>query len=243
MSACVNHVCLCDYFTKWMSNIRLKCNGSKAEVMVLPSLHMTRMIDCTSFAIGDVDAQPAVSIRNLGAIFNQRFTFTDHIASCVNSANFHIRNIGWIRKYLTTDATKMYVHALVTSRLDFSNALLYGLPKSSLARLQKVQDSAAILVFRTRKFSSITPVLCDLHWLPVEQRITFKILLLTFKALNGLIDPSYLSELISPRSQTRTLSFWYQPIFCRDRTADFPHGQSKKVLVGSNCVVKSNCWQ
>ena len=93
---------------------------------------------------------------------------------------------------------------MVWSPLDFSNALLYGLPKSSLSRLQKVQNTAATLVFRTRKFSSITPVLCDLHWLPVEQRITFKILLLTFEALNGLA-PSYLSNLISHRSHTRTL--------------------------------------
>ena len=66
-----------------------------------------------------------------------------------------------------------------------------------------MQNTAATLVSRTREFSSITPVLCDLHWLPVEQRITFKILL-TFKALNGLA-PSYLSELISLHSPTRTL--------------------------------------
>ena len=114
-------------------------------------------------------------------------------------------------------------------------------PNLHCVQNKQVQNTAARLVSRTRRFPCITPVLCDLHWLPVEQRIIFKILL-TFKALDGLA-PSYLSELISPRSQTRTLSFWYQPIFCRDRTADFPHGQSKKVLVGSNCVVKSNCWQ
>ena len=88
MSACVNDV------TKWMSDNCLKCNGSKTEVMVISSRHMARMIDCTSFAFGDFDVQPTVSVRNLGAIYDQRFTFTDHIASCVKSANFHIRNIG-----------------------------------------------------------------------------------------------------------------------------------------------------
>ena len=70
---------------------------------------------------------------------------------------------------------------LWTLFVHLSNALLYGLPKSSLFSLQKVQNTAARLVSRTRKFSSINPVLCDLHWLPVEQRITSKILLLTFK--------------------------------------------------------------
>ena len=104
----------------------LKCNGSKTEVIVISSRHMAKMIDCTSFAIGDVDVQPAVSVRNLGAIFDQHFTFTDHIASCVKSANFPIHKFGKIRVCLTTEATKMYEHALVTSRLDFFNALLYG---------------------------------------------------------------------------------------------------------------------
>ena len=100
----------------------------------------------------------------------------------------------------------------VTSRLEFSNALLYGLPESSLFRLQKVQNTAARLVSRTRKFSPITPLLCDLHWLPVQQRITFKILLLTFNALNGFAL-SYLSELVSLRSHTRTLKSSFRQEF------------------------------
>ena len=66
--------------------------------MVVSSRHMARMIDCTSFAIGNVAVQPAVLTRNFGAILDQCFTFTDHIASCVKSAIFHIRNIGKIRK-------------------------------------------------------------------------------------------------------------------------------------------------
>ena len=103
---------------------------------------------------------------------------------------FHIRNVGKIRKYIYTEATKLYVHVLVTTCLDFSNALLYDLPKSSLSRLQKVQNTAARFVSRTPKFSTIIRVFCDVHWLPAAHRITFKIrALLTFKALTVSLLP------------------------------------------------------
>ena len=95
-----------------------------------------------------------------------------------------------------------FVHAYVTSRLDSCNAILYGLPDKELAKLQRMQNTAARVITRTRKYDHITPVLQDLHWLPVKQRIIYKILLLTFKSLSGTA-PIYISELITrhkPRS-------------------------------------------
>ena len=81
----------------------------------------------------------------------------------------------------------------MTSRLDYCNGLLYGLPKELTNRLQGVLNTAARLVTLTRKYDNITPVLKELHWLPVQFRTTYKILLQVFKALNGLA-PQYLSE-------------------------------------------------
>ena len=84
----------------------------------------------------------------------------------------------------------------ITNRLDYCNSLLYGLPTSELAKLRRVHNAAARLVSNTQKFNHISPVLHQLHWLPVIFHIDVKILLLTFKALHGL-SPKYISDLVS----------------------------------------------
>ena len=92
----------------------------------------------------------------------------------------------------------------MSSKLDSNNGLLYGTPKDKLDRLQRVQNAAARMVTRTRKYEHITPVLKSLHWLPVPQRIHYKILLLTFKCLIGKA-PLYLQELLEVSIQSRSL--------------------------------------
>ena len=84
----------------------------------------------------------------------------------------------------------------MTSNLDYCNAILYGQPKVLLNGLQLVQNRAPRIVTFTKKYKHITPSLMDLHWLPVEYRIIYKILLLVYKAINGL-SPSYISSLLS----------------------------------------------
>ena len=82
--------------------------------------------------------------------------------------------------------------------------LLYGLPDCEIAKLQRVQNAAARLLMSCKKYDHITPVLINLHWLPVRYRINFKILLLTFKALYGMA-PSYIIDLIHTKTNTRYL--------------------------------------
>ena len=109
-------------------------------------------------------------------------------------------------KYLLIDegACKRLIHALVTSRLDYANALLQGLPCASTNKLQRVQNTAARMVSRSRKHEHITPVLIELHWLPVQYRVQFKILVYTYKAVHGL-GPMYLNELVTLYRPSRTL--------------------------------------
>ena len=92
----------------------------------------------------------------------------------------------------------------MTSRLDFCNALLAGLPDSTVGKLQRCQNMAARVVTRTRKCDHITPVLMQLHWLPVVDRVHFKVLLQVYKALHGLA-PNYLVDLIQLYRPSRAL--------------------------------------
>ncbi len=112
------------------------------------------------------------------------------------TAFFHLKNISKLRPMLSMSNAKILIHAFMTSRLDYCNALLGGCSARLINKLQMVQNAAARVLTRTRKYDHISPVLSTLHWLPIKHRIDFKILLITYKALNGLA-PQYLSELLS----------------------------------------------
>ena len=91
---------------------------------------------------------------------------------------------------------KSVVHACITSKLDYCNGLLYGLPDSQIVKLQRVQNTCARLICNLPKFAHVTPLLTELHWLPIRQRIEFKMLMIVYKALNGQA-PSYIIELLN----------------------------------------------
>ena len=129
--------------------------------------------------VGSEIIKPGHSIRNFGVIFDSCMTMLPHVNSVCKSAFYHIRNISRIRKFLPAECTEILVHAFVSSRLDYSNSLLHGSPKYVLQKLQRAQNTAARLIKLSRKYDHVTPHLMDLHWIPIEYRIQFNILLLT----------------------------------------------------------------
>ena len=131
-------------------------------------------------------------------------TMEKQVNAISKSCFYHIRNIGKIKQYITNDACKILVQALVTSRLDYGNALLQGLPQVLIERLQRIQNCAARLITRSRKSEHITPVLRELHWLPVKYRLRFKVNTFTYKVLNGLA-PTYTSDIVQKHQPTRSL--------------------------------------
>jgi len=135
-------------------------------------------------------------VLDLGAWFDDTFDMSQHVINLCSTSFFQLHNIRRIRKYLTQEVATTLVHSFVTCRIDYCNGLLYGLPDYQLAKLQRVQNAAARLVYRESKFCHITPLLKKLHWLPITYRIRFKIALLTYKAISGLAPP-YFIDLIS----------------------------------------------
>ncbi len=120
------------------------------------------------------------------------------------------------------DAEKL-VHAFLTTRLDYCNALLAGCPASSINKLQIVQNAAARVLTRSRKYDHITLILQSLHWLPIKFCISYKILLLTYKALNDLA-PAYLTNLLSRYNPTRSLRSQNSGLLVLPKIAKFTKG-------------------
>ena len=196
--------CLCD-ISVWMSQNKLKLNNDKTEIILFGSKKHLTDLNIKSLSVAGTDVSVASEpVRNLGAMFDSQVIMAPHVKSVVKISSFHLRNIGKARRVLTEDATKTVMQSLVMSRLDYCNALLIGIQQDLIAKLQRLQNSAARIVSRTRKYEHITPVLIKLHWLPIKFRIQFKVLLLVYKALNGLA-PKFIKELLVPYKPIRHL--------------------------------------
>ena len=189
----------------WMIKNKLKINDSKTEFIVFRSPHAKQDLSSLSVHVGDSIIQQSSKVRDLGVIFDPFLSFDDYISSVCRSTHFHLRNIGRIRHFLSHHATAQLIHALISTRLDYCNSVLYNLPKSSILRLQRIQNQAARILTRTPRRDHIIEVLIDLHWLRIEERIVYKILFFTFKAFINRTAPLYLCELIEQqRSKTNT---------------------------------------
>ena len=183
----------------------LKQNVDKTEVIVFTSERNSRLVSEISVTVGDSNIKSSSScVRNLGAWLDSRMDMEQHVNSVCKSCFGQIRQISHIGQFLSTDAKKSLVNSLVTSRLDYCNALLYGVPKTISSKLQNVQNTAARVVTRTSRFSHITPILKELHWLPIQYRVQYKILTHTYKALHGQ-SPGYIKKLLNVYMPRRNL--------------------------------------
>ena len=188
----------------WMKSNHLKLNDTKTEFLVIGSPTHLRQLSKDGIKIGESIIPPAIAARNIGATFDNSLTMKQHVNAMCRAGYCHIKNIGRVRGSLTQDASVNLIHAFVTSRLDQMNALLYGVPQYLIQKLQKIQNNAARIVLRAKRREHITPILQQLHWLPVAKRIEFKVLLMTFKSLTGLA-PGYIADLLEPYTPPRAL--------------------------------------
>lgn len=135
---------------------------------------------------------------------DQRVTFEKHATAVARSCNYHAQAICHIRHLLTPELAQTLACSLILLRIDYCNALLYGAPSGTIQKLQRAQNNAARIVLQQPRRSHAKPLLRQLHWLPVENRIRYKMAVITYK-VQHTATPTYLNRHLQTRSCIRTL--------------------------------------
>jgi hypothetical protein len=189
----------------WCSSRRLQLNATKTELIWFGSrcnLNKLSNTDLT-LTVGNDVIQPVSVVRDLGVYLDSELTMKQHIRRITRSCFFQLRRLRQIRRSAGPEVTKKLVSALILSRLDYCNAALAGLPQSTIQPLQRVQNTAARLISNTGRRKHITPVLKELHWLPVNLRIKYKLCLL-MHLIHTHQCPQYLQQIVSLTSISAT---------------------------------------
>ena len=190
----------------WMYDNKLKLNPDKTEFLVISSARNASKVKVESLNVGKDTINRVNVVRNLGILMDTTLSMHAQVANVRKVCYYYITWIRRVRNSLTRSAAKSLVHALIISRLDYCNSVYINIPHYLVRELQLVMNDAARVVMGIRRDPniSISDVLAELHWLPMSQRIDFKILSMVYKALNGLA-PEYISSLLVCKSQKRRL--------------------------------------
>ena len=193
-----------DEVGNWMSCNRLKLNEDKTEALKMGTKAKCKSVQCDRIKVGNSDIPFKPHVKNLGVYLDSNLDMTRQVSHICSSTYLEIRRIGKIRKLLTLKTAKQLTCARVLSRIDYGNALLAGTSKEQISRLQKVQNSAAKMILRKKRSDHAKPLLAELHWLPVEQRIQYKLSTLAYRHFEGSLPP-YLSDRLITYVPARTL--------------------------------------
>ena len=189
----------------WFRSNGLALNPDKTDTIVFGTHRRSQSTAVmTSVNVAGVLVKPSDKIKLLCATLNNKLTLTGHINAVFKATFFNIRALRHIRSVPTEDMAKTVVCALVGSRLDYANSILYGVSGANIHKLQCMQNSITRVVQLSRSNTHAMDILKDLHWLPVRYRINFKITTLMYKVRSSS-QPVYLSSLISDYAPIRSL--------------------------------------
>ena len=144
--------------------------------------------------LGDTSIAVSKTVKSLGVTLDEIMSFNSHVDNICKAAHFHIRALRHIRRCIDDETARTVACSMVSARLDYCNSILYGTSAGNLGKLQRVINTLARVVSGTRKRDHITPILVELHWLPIASRIRFKVALQTYKQSprrNRNISPIY----------------------------------------------------
>jgi hypothetical protein len=193
----------CSDTATWCAARRLQLNGVKSDLSWLGSKANLRKLSGhdVTITVGSAVVRPSSVVRDLGVQLDEEVSMKQHVSLVARTGFHHLRRLRRIRRHVGEHLTTQLVLALVISRLDYCNTVLAGLPSSTTAPLQRVQNAAARLVFDLRPRDHVTPALIQLHWLPVQSRITYKLCVLMYQAHTGVL-PAYLNETLNSCQNT-----------------------------------------
>ena len=188
----------------WMTENLLQQNDAKMNYMIVASpQHLSKTI-LPTLNIGGFEIHPSESVKNVGVIFDKCLTMEEQVNQMCKSANRQLYMIGKIRNALSRRSAEKLVHAFVTTNIDNGNALLYGIKKEDSIKIQRVLNTGARTIFKKCKYDPVTQLLRELHWLPVEKRIDYKILMMAFKAQNEPDYPIYMKDMLTSQMSVHT---------------------------------------
>jgi hypothetical protein len=184
----------------WLSSNRLRLNPDKTQYIWLGSRIQLARIDMDELSLRFPNVHFSATVRDLGFVLDPELSLSKHVNTVSRSCFYYLRQIRVIRQSLPLHAIKTLVHALICTRVDYGNAIYIGLSSANALKLQSILNAAARLIGGVGKFSHISSFIRDsLHWLPIHQRIQFKILALMRNCLTGSA-PSYLKTFCTPVS-------------------------------------------
>jgi hypothetical protein len=175
-----------DSLGSWMSSNRLRLNPSKTQFIWLGTRQQLAKIDLCAQSTNFPLFSFSTSVRDLGVILDQELTFTQHANAVSRSCFYQLRQLRVISRSLTPSAAATLVHAFVTSRLDYCSSIYAGLPQVQIGRLERVLHVAARLIGGIPRLGHVSDYMRDvLHWLPLPQRISFRISAFVWRCLAG----------------------------------------------------------
>ena len=188
-----------------MKSSKLKLNSDTTEFIITGTKRQRhKLSNHVPVKLLDNDICPSDSVYNLGVVFDSDFSFHKHVFNICKSCFYHIRDLRRFRRHIPLSTAKTISNALISRRLDYCNSLLNNIAKRDISKLQRVQNCLARVVLRAHRFSPSLPLLKQLHWLPVNYRIKFKMSSLIYRAL-AIHQPPYLASLLHFSNISRQL--------------------------------------
>jgi hypothetical protein len=216
---CLRSLELCSKAVRdWFLQNGMLLNPDKSEVLLVAGRRQAqKFAGGTGVSVAGSDITFAVQLKSLGVIIDQSLSFDQHVLSVVKASNFHIRGLRHIRPVLDEKTANTIACSIVSSRLDYCNSLLMGTSHKNIRKLQIVQNSLARVVTGVKRREHITPALKKLHWLPISERIQYKVALITHKVILTR-QPQYLADIVKIHKPTRELRSSSQQRLCAHAT-------------------------